>query len=80
MYYVTLFSVAQGLIAKAGAIFTSLFLGRLDNIGAPESNQLRDFSDNYGLQAEIIAASIRSLRHVESIAKVCANTALIPGS
>ncbi|HWO97388.1 MAG TPA: fructose-6-phosphate aldolase [Bacillus sp. (in: firmicutes)] len=79
-----IFSVAQGLMAaKAGATFISPFLGRLDDIGAPGIKLIEDLRtvlDNYGLKAEIIAASIRSLEHVEATAKVGANIATIPGS
>ena len=79
-----IFSVAQGLMAaKAGATFISPFLGRLDDIGAPGIKLIEDLRtvlDNYGLKAEIIAASIRSLEHVEATAKVGASIATIPGS
>ncbi|MDA1476172.1 fructose-6-phosphate aldolase [Bacillus changyiensis] len=79
-----IFSVAQGLMAaKAGATFISPFLGRLDDIGTPGIKLIEDLRtvlNNYGLKAEIIAASIRSLEHVEATAKVGAHIATIPGS
>ncbi|MGE7759675.1 fructose-6-phosphate aldolase [Peribacillus sp. NPDC097895] len=79
-----IFSVAQGLMAaKAGATFISPFLGRLDDIGSPGIKLIEDLRtvlDNYGLKAEIIAASIRGIEHVEATAKVGANIATIPGS
>lgn len=79
-----IFSVAQGLMAaKAGATFISPFLGRLDDIGTPGIKLIEDLRtvlDHYGLKAEIIAASIRGLEHVEASAKVGAHIATIPGS
>lgn len=79
-----IFTVAQGLMAaKAGATFISPFLGRLDDIGTSGLGLIADLKkvlDNYGLKAEIIAASIRGLEHVEGAAVLGADIATIPGS
>jgi transaldolase len=79
-----IFSVAQGLMAaKAGATYISPFVGRLDDIGVDGMKlvrELRQVIDNYGLGTEIIAASIRSLAHVEAAALAGAHIATIPGS
>lgn len=79
-----IFSSAQGLLAaKAGATFISPFLGRIDDMG--ESGReliedLRDILDIYGFDTEIIAASIRSINHVEQSALAGAHIATIPGT
>lgn len=79
-----IFSVAQGLMAaKAGATYISPFVGRLDDIGVSGINlitKLRQVLDNYGLEAEIIAASIRNIEHVEATALAGSHIATIPGN
>ena len=79
-----IFSVAQGLMAaKAGATYISPFIGRLDDIGVDGMKlvrELRQIFDRYGFATEIIAASIRSLAHVEAAALAGAHIATIPGS
>lgn len=79
-----IFSVAQGLMAaKAGATYISPFVGRLDDIsvdGMKLVRELREILDLYGLQSEIIAASIRNVGHVEAAALAGAHIATIPGS
>lgn len=76
------FSVAQGLLAaKAGATYISPFIGRIDDInfdGMQLIQDLRIVLDNYGFDTEIIAASIRSLAHVEESALIGADIATIP--
>ncbi|GBD79958.1 Probable transaldolase [Tetragenococcus halophilus subsp. halophilus] len=78
------FSVAQGLMAaKAGASFISPFVGRLDDIGKDGVElvaELKQVMDEYGYKTEIIAASVRHLQHLESIALTGADIATIPGS
>lgn len=78
------FTVAQGLMAaKAGATFISPFVGRLDDIGTDSLaliKNLRNVLDQYGYSTEIIAASIRNLKHVEEVAELGADIATIPGS
>jgi transaldolase len=79
-----IFSVAQGLMAaKAGATYISPFVGRLDDIGVDGMKlvrELRQVLDQYGLPAEIIAASIRTLGHLEAAALAGAHISTIPGS
>ncbi|MDO7905927.1 fructose-6-phosphate aldolase [Paenibacillus sp. JX-17] len=79
-----IFSAAQGLMAaKAGATYISPFVGRLDDIavdGMKLISDLRAILDIHGLKAEIIAASIRNVGHVEAAALAGAHIATIPGS
>ena len=59
-----IFSSQQALLAaKAGASFVSPFVGRLDDIGIDGTQLLAEILtifNNYGIQTEVIAASIRS--------------------
>jgi transaldolase len=82
------------LAAKAGANYVSPFVGRVDDYvaGHPElakhSEDLQGGTDvvrsikkifqNYDLQTEIIAASIRNLRHARESAEAGAEIATIP--
>lgn len=79
-----IFSVAQGLMAaKAGATYISPFVGRLDDIGVDGMKlvrELREVIDLYDMNTEIIAASIRTLGHLEAAALAGAHIATIPGS
>ncbi|MBP3041806.1 fructose-6-phosphate aldolase [Bacillaceae bacterium Marseille-Q3522] len=79
-----IFSVAQGLMAaKAGATFISPFLGRLDDIGVEGLDLIKRLKlviYNYNLKAEIISASIRNIKHLESVAEAGAHIATIPGT
>lgn len=78
------FTVAQGLMAaKAGATFVSPFVGRLDDIATDSLaliSNLKKVLTQYGYQTEIIAASIRDLKHVEDVAELGSDIATIPGS
>lgn len=62
------FQASQALLAaKAGATFISPFLGRVDDIsgdGMEIISQIRTIYDNYGVETEILAASLRHPRHV----------------
>lgn len=77
------FSAAQGLMAaKAGATYISPFIGRLEDISADGLSlieKLRVILDNYGLETKIIAASIRTVAHVEETALAGSDIATIPG-
>lgn len=79
-----IFSVAQGLLAaKAGATYISPFIGRIDDIGEDGMNLIYDLRlvlDNYDLDTEIIAASIRHIGHFEETAEAGADIATVPGS
>ncbi|MGE0791000.1 MAG: fructose-6-phosphate aldolase [Sandaracinaceae bacterium] len=78
------FSAPQGLLAaKAGATYISPFLGRIDDTswdGMELIGQLRTIYDNYGLDTEVLAASIRHPRHVVDAAMIGADVATLPHS
>ena len=83
MVNVTLcFSANQALLAaKAGAAFISPFIGRLDDIGLDGMELIEDIRtiyDNYSFKTEILAASIRSPRHVAEAAMAGADVATLP--
>lgn len=79
-----IFSVSQGLMAaKAGATYISPFVGRIDDMGEDGGEliyNLKQVLDNYGLKAEIIAASIRTNKHLEDAALAGAHIVTIPGN
>jgi transaldolase len=76
------FSPSQALLAaKAGATFISPFVGRLDDIsfdGMELISQIRQIYDNYGLDTEILVASVRHPQHVVESALLGADCATIP--
>jgi transaldolase len=79
------FSVPQAIAAaKAGATYVSPFMGRLDDFtNDPEAGyklleDIRVAFDNYGIETQIIAASIRHPKHVEQAALAGADVATIP--
>lgn len=76
------FSSAQALLAmEANATYVSPFLGRLDDNGWPSLKLIQDIvkvKQNYGYKTKIIAASIRSVSHVESCALAGADIATVP--
>lgn len=83
MVNVTLcFSANQALLAaKAGATFISPFLGRLDDIhldGLELIEDIRTIYDNYGFETQILAASIRSVNHIQDCAKIGADVITAP--
>lgn len=77
-----IFSAQQALLAaKAGASFVSPFVGRLDDIGNGGIQVVADIAEifnYYGIETEIIAASIRNPMHVLECAKAGADIATIP--
>jgi transaldolase len=77
-----IFSSAQALMAaKAGASYVSPFVGRLDDVGMDGMNLVEEIVrifDNYGIETEIIAASIRHPIHVIQAALAGAHIATIP--
>ncbi len=79
-----IFSVSQGLMAaKAGATYISPFIGRIDDMGENGIRLIKDLIkvlDNYGLESEIIAASIRTNKHLEDSAIAGSHIATIPGN
>lgn len=86
MVNVTLcFSASQAILAaKAGATFVSPFAGRLDDIGhngIDLISQIVDIYDRYpGIMTEVLAASIRSPKHVVEAAAVGSHVATLPPS
>lgn len=77
-----IFSANQALLAaRAGAAYVSPFLGRLDDISQPGIDLIRtiaDIFDIYGLETEIIAASVRNPIHVTDCALAGADIATVP--
>jgi len=63
-----IFSPAQAyLVARAGASFASIFVGRMDDAGLDGMEvvrQARTIFDNYGFDCRVLAASIRHTAHV----------------
>lgn len=79
-----IFTAAQALLAaKAGATYVSPFLGRLDDISTTGITLIQDIVtifENYNLETEIIAASVRNPIHVTDCALAGANIATVPYS
>lgn len=77
-----IFSATQALLAaRAGATYVSPFVGRLDDISSDGLELVSDIVqifDNYGIDTEVIAASIRHPMHVLEAAKVGAHIATVP--
>lgn len=78
-----IFSPAQALLAaRAGAAYVSPFLGRLDDIGQEGVDLVSSiaaiFANYSDIQAQIIAASIRSPLHVTQCALAGADIATVP--
>lgn len=76
------FSAPQALLAaKAGATYISPFIGRLDDVGHDGVDlirQIREVYDNYGVQTEVLAASLRHTRHVVEVMALGADVATLP--
>ncbi|MBO5483930.1 MAG: fructose-6-phosphate aldolase [Lachnospiraceae bacterium] len=79
-----IFSANQALLAaRAGAAYVSPFLGRLDDISQPGIDLIETITaifDNYGIDTEIIAASVRNPIHVTDCALAGADIATVPYS
>jgi transaldolase len=77
-----IFSSNQGLLAaKAGASLLSPFVGRLDDInedGMEVVRELVSMVETHGLETEVLAASIRSPRHMTEAALAGAHIATVP--
>ena len=76
------FSPSQALLAaKAGATFISPFIGRLDDVGENGVQLIQDIKTiykNYNFKTKILAASIRSLDHVQQVMQIGADVITIP--
>ncbi len=71
------------LVGKVGATYVSPFIGRLDDIsqiGMDLIRQIRTIYDNYGIQTQILAASIRNPIHFLESAMIGADVATVPFS
>ena len=77
-----IFSLPQALLAaRAGAAYVSPFVGRLDDIGEDGVQLVADIADvfrNFDIKTEVIAASIRSLAHVNAVMLAGCDIATIP--
>jgi transaldolase len=77
-----IFSPNQALLAaKAGARMVSPFVGRLDDISHDGMAVVRDTVQiyrNYGIETEVLAASIRHPLHMVEAAKAGAHIATLP--
>jgi len=79
-----IFSATQALLAaKAGAAYVSPFVGRLDDVSHRGMDVVEDILtifDNYGIETEVIVASIRNPGHVLDAALMGAHIATMPYS
>lgn len=79
-----IFSATQALMAaKAGATFASPFVGRLDDIATDGMELIRQcctIYDNYGLETEVLVASVRHPIHVVQAAMMGAHVVTMPTS
>ncbi len=77
-----IFSANQALLAAAaGATFASPFLGRIDDIGNDGLRVLAEIVEiyeYYGMETQVIAASLRHPQHVVGVALTGAHIATIP--
>ena len=76
------FSPLQALmVAKAGAVMVSPFVGRLDDISTPGMeliSQIQQIFQNYSLNTEILVASIRHPMHILESAMIGADIVTVP--
>lgn len=76
------FSVSQAILcAKAGATYISPFVGRLDDAGEHGVHRIHDIVHaikHYGYSTKVLAASIRSLAHVEDCILAGADVITMP--
>jgi transaldolase len=69
------------LAASAGATYVSPFIGRLEDAGGDGIGliaNIRSVYNNYSIKTEILAASIRTLEHVEQVALNGADAVTLP--
>lgn len=76
------FSANQALLAAlAGATYVSPFVGRLDDVGYNGMELIRQITaifSNYGIETEVIAASVRHPVHVTEAALAGSDIATVP--
>lgn len=77
-----IFTANQALLAaKAGANYVSPFIGRLDDVSHFGVDVVRDcvtIFGNYGIETEVLAASLRTPTHVVDCANAGAHIATMP--
>lgn len=77
-----IFSPVQALVAaKAGTKYVSPFIGRLDDIGHEGMElieQIRTVFDNYAMETQILAASVRHVNHLLNCILIGADVATMP--
>ena len=75
------FSVRQAVAAaKAGATIISPFVGRIDDNGGDGIQLIKDIVavwDRYGFETEVLAASFRSIEHIDQVIMAGADIATI---
>ncbi|MEZ4994737.1 MAG: fructose-6-phosphate aldolase [Saprospiraceae bacterium] len=76
------FSAGQAILAaKAGATYLSPFIGRIDDISWDGMDLIRQIAEIYAIQGyetEILAASIRSAKHIVEAAQAGADVVTCP--
>lgn len=76
------FSASQGLLAaRAGATYISPFVGRLDDLaynGMQVVQELAQIYRQHGIATQVLAASVRTPRHVVDAALAGAHVATVP--
>lgn len=76
------FSTGQALLAaKAGATYLSPFMGRIDDITWDSVSLIKEISDLYviqGFETKVLAASIRSAKHIVDAALAGADVVTCP--
>jgi transaldolase len=76
------FSANQALlVAKAGATYVSPFVGRIDDVGNPGMELVREIVtiyENYDFETQIIVSSVRHAQHVYEAALMGAHVCTIP--
>lgn len=76
------FQASQALLAaKAGATYISPFLGRLDDVsqdGVGLIEEIVQIYENYGIETQVLAASIRHPKHAVDVAMAGADAATMP--
>ena len=76
------FSAGQAILAaKAGATYLSPFIGRIDDINWDGMQLIENVAEIYaiqGFETEILAASIRSAKHIVDAAKAGADVVTCP--
>ncbi|MEL6143765.1 MAG: transaldolase family protein, partial [Bacteroidota bacterium] len=77
-----LFSSAQAILAaKAGATYVSPFIGRIDDINWQGMQLIEEIAEIYAVQGfdtEILAASIRTSKHIVEAARAGADVVTCP--